>query len=89
MNISRATSPSLRKSINAHCKNCIYDRYSGIGTWRQQVAACTSNSCALFDVRPMPIFHINLSLIALKNSEFEAINQIQDYEESEHLGAAK
>jgi hypothetical protein len=45
---------SLRKTIDAKCKECIYDSYGGTGTWRQQVAACASISCPLFPVRPMP-----------------------------------
>ena len=50
----RKKTPSLRASINAMCKNCIYEEGSGGGTWRQQVAACTAPKCPLFAVRPMP-----------------------------------
>ena len=35
---------SLRKAINAKCKECLYDPYDK-GTWRQQVQACTSPKC--------------------------------------------
>jgi len=45
---------SLRKCINDKCKECIYDSYSP-GTWRQQVAECTSPECPLYGVRPFPI----------------------------------
>ena len=45
---------SLRSAINAKCKECIYDPVGGKGTWRQQVEACTSRSCPLFAVRPLP-----------------------------------
>lgn len=44
---------SLRKCINAFCKQCIYDKDGGEGTWRQQVEACTSYTCPLFEVRPV------------------------------------
>ena len=44
--------PSLRGSINAKCKECIYDHHAG-GTWREQVTACTSYACPLFAVRPL------------------------------------
>jgi len=44
----------LRSAINSMCKDCIYDA-SGKGTWRQQVEACTSYNCPLYDVRPVPI----------------------------------
>jgi len=42
---------SLRKAINDHCKDCIYDNLAA-GTWLQQVTICSSNDCPLFDVRP-------------------------------------
>ena len=44
--------PSLRRSINEYCKSCIYDPHSGLGTWRQQVEACTVIKCELYAVRP-------------------------------------
>ena len=43
---------SLRGAINAKCRDCIYDPKSGMGTWRQQVSACTVYSCPLWPVRP-------------------------------------
>ena len=45
--------PSLRDTVNAKCRECIYDNLSA-GAWREQVAACTSACCPLFDVRPVP-----------------------------------
>jgi hypothetical protein len=45
---------SLRKAIDAKCRECIYDPHSGDGTWRQQVEGCTSPKCPLFAVRPLP-----------------------------------
>lgn len=44
---------SLRKLINQHCKDCVYDPKSGLGTWRQQTEGCTVKSCALYPVRPV------------------------------------
>ena len=44
--------PGLRASINAKCKDCIYDNL-GEGNWRQQVSACTSEDCPLYAVRPI------------------------------------
>jgi hypothetical protein len=46
---------SLREAINAKCKECIYDPKAEAGTWRQQVEACTSKTCPLFEVRPTSI----------------------------------
>jgi hypothetical protein len=43
---------SLRRAVNAKCKECIYDPYRG-GNWRQQVQACTSPHCPLFPARPV------------------------------------
>lgn len=45
--------PSLRQAINAKCRECIYDPVAA-GTWRAQVAECTSSTCPLFEVRPRP-----------------------------------
>ena len=47
-----AAKPSLRKSINAMCKNCTYDPLCGGGTWRQQTEACNITRCPLWAVRP-------------------------------------
>jgi hypothetical protein len=44
---------SLRRAVNAKCKDCIYDPLAG-GTWRAQVAACTCVRCPLFAFRPRP-----------------------------------
>ncbi len=42
---------SLRKSIDAHCKSCVYDKQAA-GTWRQQVTLCPVRECSLYPVRP-------------------------------------
>ena len=46
---------SLRKAINAKCKECIYDPVGATGSWRQQVGDCTSYFCPLFEARPLPL----------------------------------
>jgi hypothetical protein len=43
---------SLRKAIDAKCKECLFDPIGGSGKWREQVGACTAYSCPLFGVRP-------------------------------------
>ena len=43
---------SLRKSINAKCKDCIYDELAA-GSWVMQVEACTCFTCPLWRVRPV------------------------------------
>lgn len=43
---------SLRDSINGKCRDCIYDPWSGLGNWRQQVEACPATACPLWPVRP-------------------------------------
>ena len=47
-------SHSLRGAINAKCKDCLYDPECGGGTWREQIAKCSSISCPLWSVRPLP-----------------------------------
>ena len=42
---------SRQQSINAKCKECIYDA-NDVGTWRQQVQACELTDCALYAYRP-------------------------------------
>jgi hypothetical protein len=43
---------NLRKAIDAHCKECIYDK-QGEGSWIEQVTNCTAYDCNLFPVRPI------------------------------------
>ena len=45
---------SLRKAINQHFKDFIYDPIGGNGTWLKQVADCTAFTCPLHTVRPTP-----------------------------------
>jgi hypothetical protein len=45
---------SRRAAVDAHCKSCVYEQ-GGVGTWRAQVKSCTTTSCKLFSVRPLPI----------------------------------
>lgn len=47
------TAPTRAAAINAFCRSCIVDTMAA-GTWREQVAACTSGGCALFPFRPVP-----------------------------------
>jgi hypothetical protein len=50
---------SLKKCIEAKCKDCTYDQEAP-GTWREQVEACTVQKCPLWSVRPMTVATINL-----------------------------
>lgn len=50
---------SLKKCIEAKCKDCTYDPMAP-GTWREQVEQCTVQLCALWPVRPMTVATINL-----------------------------
>lgn len=45
---------SLRKAIDAKCKDCIYDPKSGGGTWREQIAQCSCSDCPLWPYRTAP-----------------------------------
>ena len=67
--------PSLRKAINQHCLNCVYDKLAA-GTWRQQVSLCSVKSCALYDVRPKPTRPIPesvLSYYGVDLAEYQAL----------------
>lgn len=44
---------SLRKAIDAKCKDCIHDAEAP-GTWREQVAQCSAHRCPLWPYRPEP-----------------------------------
>jgi hypothetical protein len=64
---------SLRKAINQHCKDCVYDEIA-TGTWRQQVTLCSVKSCALYEVRPKstrPILESVLSYYGVENDEYQ------------------
>jgi len=40
-----------QEAIDLNCKDCIYDDQD-VGTWRQQVTACTIETCPFYDYRP-------------------------------------
>lgn len=42
---------SLRASVDAFCKACLYDPEVD-GSWKLQVRACTAKVCPLYPVRP-------------------------------------
>lgn len=60
--------PSYKQAVERKCKECIYDPIGGNGTWRKQVENCTSYSCPLYEVRPLPIAASSLMDKALKTS---------------------
>lgn len=45
---------SLKRAIENHCKDCIYDE-AAAGSWRSQVEACADKTCNLWEVRPVTI----------------------------------
>lgn len=46
---------SMRGAIDKMCRSCLFDpRSEGLGSWRQQTEACTSQSCPLWKLRPKP-----------------------------------
>jgi hypothetical protein len=62
------TRPSLRLAINKKCGECIFDS-NAPGTRLQQIEACTSKTCPLYNVRPRPTGYMAQSLIALEDPE--------------------
>ena len=43
---------SYKQAIYNKCKECIYDPGGGNGKWKEQVEACTSYKCPLYELRP-------------------------------------
>ena len=72
------TRPSLRLAINKKCTDCIYDSNAS-GTRLQQIEACTSKSCPLYNVRPRPTGYMAQSLIALENPELGHNASVSDH----------
>jgi hypothetical protein len=54
---------SLRKAIDQHCKQCVYDKMCP-GTWRQQTTLCAIEKCPLWPVRPKTSSPIPLSVLS-------------------------
>ena len=54
---------SLRKAINAKCKQCVCDPMD-VGTAAQQIAACICSDCPLHPVRPITTKQLPVSLLA-------------------------
>jgi hypothetical protein len=50
---------SKTKALQEMCKACIYDKACP-GTWREQVEACESKHCPLWQHRPLTVATINL-----------------------------
>jgi hypothetical protein len=44
--------PSMRRAINATCRDCIHDP-ADAGSWARQVEACSSHDCPLWPLRPV------------------------------------
>ena len=57
---------SLRKAINAKCKQCICDPMDA-GTAAQQIAACICRDCPLHKVRPITTKQLPVSLLEAYN----------------------
>ena len=53
---------SLRKAINAKCRECTYDPLD-VGTAAQQIAVCTDSGCPLHPVRPITTKRLPISLL--------------------------
>lgn len=78
------SNPSLRAAINAMCHSCLYDKKSGLGTWRQQVEACTAKTCPLYNVRPRSTRYRAQGLNTPENSELGQNGLFFDVVEANH-----
>ena len=55
---------SLRKAVNAKCRQCTYDPFDA-GTAAQQIAVCIDSDCPLHPVRPLTTATANFSARAI------------------------
>lgn len=60
---------SLKKCIEAKCKDCTYDQ-AAPGTWRDQVEECRVTACPLWPVRPMT----TATVIAVRKAKGTELN---------------
>lgn len=73
---------SLKKAIEAKCKDCTYDSASP-GTWREQVELCRVTRCPLWPVRPITVATMNANRKA-KGGDFDIsamLDSIDDEDE--------
>jgi len=66
---------SLRKRIDQNCKDCTYDSACP-GSWRQQVALCSIESCPFWDIRAKstsPIPESTLRWYGVDLAEFQPL----------------
>jgi hypothetical protein len=74
---------SLKKAIQAKCKQCTYDQFAP-GTYLQQIENCSVRSCPLWEVRPRSVATITLQrqVKAEMNEKVEAaLAELEDEEE--------
>ena len=67
---------SLRKAINKHCEQCVYDN-AAPGTRLQQITLCSVKSCALYGVRPKTAKVIPQSVLSyygVNSGTFQPLN---------------
>ena len=57
---------SLRKAVNAKCRQCTYDPFDA-GTAAQQIAVCIDSDCPLHPVRPLTTTRLPISLLEAYN----------------------
>jgi len=72
---------SLKKCVEAKCKDCTYD-HAAPGSWRAQVEACNVKSCPLWEVRPVTMETI-IARRKLKGINVDAIIADLDDEDEE------
>ena len=72
--------PSLRKSINEHCAECVFDSRAP-GTRLQQITLCTVEKCHLWKVRPKTARTIPKSVLSCHRGvkdTFEPLDRLSD-----------
>lgn len=65
---------SLRKAINAKCRECTYDP-KGAGSAAQQIATCVVKQCPLYPVRPITAKKIPQYLLDLYKIDLQDLDE--------------
>lgn len=77
---------SLKKAIEAKCKDCTYD-HCAAGSWRQQTELCRVYSCPLWEVRPITMETLNARRAGKADPVLDIDKLIGELDDEEDEGA--
>lgn len=77
---------SLKKCIEAKCKDCSYDHLAP-GSWRFQTEMCNVRSCPLWEVRPITMETLNARRAGKADPVLDIDKLIGELDDEEDEGA--